>query len=353
MSITLLNRRESHILEHTTDQSPGQSVGHRDDHTELRNTLSLSDSLEVAARTKLADARLPLSRSTNFCVQDRTRAPIRGPKIVRLVPVTDHPTTTTPTTVPAAAATSVRTVVEVAASRPTLRTNALPGAEVQLHASADRFEAHIEKHIATSEVLRALTFAHPDLHQQQLGSAGLVSPRDIVRAVRRGPHHQDYTALETFYRVLATRTLDEAHAIGWVIRPNSRVLVALSPTGFLAVVDGGILRTLFVPGIASDESRLEAAGHAGMELHAQRRREAAWPADTRHYHTVFRPAIQLVRSLPVDAIAGECSQYGALKRVLPGASSLRFDGWALALSQARRGATIAPTEEDRMMPDAR
>jgi hypothetical protein len=225
-------------------------------------------------------------------------------------------------------------------ARPTFRTVALPGREVLVHSSHDRFESHVERHLASEEAVRALAFAHPDLAGDVDGSGICNTPREIIRALRRGIGHAHGAELVRRYSCLAARTLDEAHAVGWVIRPNPAVVVGFSPTGFLAVVDGGILRTLFVPGLVSDETRHAQDGHYGADARAQERREAGWSATVRHYHAAFRPALGVIRSLPVGATAGECSQYGALKRVLPSAAALRLEGWLARLHAARGGAAL-------------
>jgi hypothetical protein len=224
-------------------------------------------------------------------------------------------------------------------ARPTFVTAALPGRPVRLHASEDRYESHVEKHLASDEALRALAFAHPDLAGDADGSGICNTPREIICSLRRGNGHTHGAELARRYTQLAARTLDEAHAVGWLVRPNPAVVVAFSPTGFLAVVDSGVLRTLFVPGLMDDESRRAHDGHFGADARAQARRESAWDAAALHYHAAFRPALGVIRSLPVDATAGECSQYGALKRVLPSAAALRMEGWLASLQDARGGMT--------------
>ena len=216
-------------------------------------------------------------------------------------------------------------------ARPTFLCAALPGCEIRLHSTCERYESHVEKHLATDEALRALAFAHPDLAARE----AMASPRDIVRALRRGVSHEAGRELREAYLALAARTLDEALAVDWIVQPNQAVTVALSPTGFLAVVDRGTLVTIMVPGLVADDIRLERVGYGRVEARAQRRRERDWDPATRHFHTVFRRAIHVVRSLPTDARGGEHSQYGALKRVLPGASKLRFEGWLLHMRAAR------------------
>jgi hypothetical protein len=95
------------------------------------------------------------------------------------------------------------------------------------------------------------------------------------------------------------------------------------------------LRTMFFAGIECPISRADRLCHSAADTAAEHRRAAAWSAEEQHFYRVFRPALQLIRSLPDDAVAGASSQYGALKRVLPSASALRFTGW---LSFRARGA---------------
>lgn len=231
------------------------------------------------------------------------------------------------------------------APRTVIRVPESPAPFIQLHTSRERFESHLERHLASDEAIRAVAFAHPDLFGPAADADCARSPRDIVRALRRADHHPDFRNLEERYAKLATRTLVEAREVGWLVQPNPRVMVAFSPSGLLAVVDGGILRTLFFPGLQPDAVRLEEAGYFGAEFHAQVRREASWDATTRHYYAVMRPAIQLIRSLPIDAIAGTTSQYGALKRVLPTGSVLRLQEWATTLMRVT--ANRARLEEAR------
>lgn len=231
--------------------------------------------------------------------------------------------------------------------RPTFTSSAVAGQPIRLHWSDESYESHVEKHLACEATLRALGFAHPDLARH--GDSTPLTSRDVVRALRRGADHPEAAGIRARYQMLAARTLDEAASIGWIVRPNTRSLVAFSPTGFLAVVSDRCLRTLFVPGIRADETRLQAAGYSPAEARAQQRREAAWDEDLRHYHAVFRPAVRLIRSLPTDAVAGSCSQYGALKRVMPGASDLRFDGWLHALAKVRVAAASRSHDDESMV----
>jgi hypothetical protein len=138
--------------------------------------------------------------------------------------------------------------------------------------------------------------------------------------LRCDDRHPSSEAALAGYREAAEQTLLEAGRLGWVFEPEPQVSLGLATSGLLAVVQRGVLRTLFFPGLPRVDD--EAASAC-----ARTRRERAWTPEEHHYYRVFRPAVQLIRSMPDDAVAGRVSQYGALKRVLPRAAELRLEHW--------------------------
>jgi hypothetical protein len=203
----------------------------------------------------------------------------------------------------------------LAPAYPSFETRALPAVTVKLHANRVLFVEHLEKHFASSEALKALRNAHPFTRDVD----GFTSDRALVRTLRRDPSHPEFMPVVDAYARLAAATLDEAAALGWVVSPSAGVTIGLATSGLIAVVERNTLRTLFFPGLNpfgdddADDERRTGQGHASDTTAAS--------------FLVFRRAIQLVRSLPDDAVAGACSQYGALKRVLPGMKQLRRENW--------------------------
>lgn len=191
-----------------------------------------------------------------------------------------------------------------------IRTGLAGSPRVALHPSRTAYIGHLEKHFANDAALGALRFAVPRL----TGCPEFASPRAVIRALRCDGVHASSQALLSGYAEAAERTIRDSLALGWVVQPSWEVTIAFAPTGLLAVVEGGVLRTLFFPGIS------DAGGSASP-------RERDWPDEERHFYRIFRPALQVIRSLPDDAVAGRVSQYGALKRVMPRASALRLENW--------------------------
>jgi hypothetical protein len=202
-----------------------------------------------------------------------------------------------------------------APAHPSFETIALPATAVKLHANRVLFVEHLEKHFASPEALKALQIAHP--FTRDVG--GFTSDRALVRTLRRDPSHPEFVEVVDAYARIAAATLDEAAALGWVVSPSAGVTIGLATSGLIAVVERNTLRTLFFPGLSpfgddySDDER-----RAGQDRTSD---------TTAAAFLVFRRAVQVVRSLPDDAVAGKCSQYGALKRVLPGMKQLRRENW--------------------------
>ena len=209
------------------------------------------------------------------------------------------------------------------AAAPRIYTAAHPSGPVALHTSRDRYIDHVERHFASAPELAALRFAVPSIAAIDEFS----SDRALIRALRcNDSDERSINVLEGYARCVLT-ALDEAATLGWVVSPCEGTVITLSTSGLLCVIESGALRTMFFAGIESAETRADRCGLSTNELAAERRREATWTADELHFYRVFRPALQLIRSMPDDAATGRVSQYGALKRVLPSASALRFEGW--------------------------
>jgi hypothetical protein len=217
------------------------------------------------------------------------------------------------------------------APTPTFESPAVQRSPIQLHRTRELLVEHVERHFALPEALLALSMAEPAVAEREAFRSG----RAMIRALRAtdgDPHWDDLLA---GYADCARRTLDRAAAEGWVVAPAPHVRIAFSPTGLLAVVDRGVLRTMFFPGLEADEDRALRLGLGAAELAAERARESRWSPLERHYYRVFRPALQRVRSLPDDGSAGLVAQYGALKRALPSAPALDLARWIERLMRAR------------------
>lgn len=205
------------------------------------------------------------------------------------------------------------------------------GSPVRLHRTEELFVDHVERHFATAEAIAALEVAEPSVARR----AAFRSGRAMVRATRAAEGEGARIDLLEGYAECARRTLDQAAALGWIVSPSRSVDIAFAPTGLLVVIERGVLRTMFFPGLESDEDRALRQGLGSAELAAERVRKARWSPLERHFYRVFRPALQRIRSFPDDRAAGAVGQYGALKRVLPSASALGFEGWTERLARAR------------------
>jgi hypothetical protein len=206
---------------------------------------------------------------------------------------------------------------------PRFQTAAHTFGTVQLHASHARYIDHVERHFTTPEAIEALRFAQPTL----AGDPNFASDRALIRALRCEVGARRSIEIREAYMQLAKSTLDEAHSLGWTISPSRGIVIAFATTGLLAVIDRGILRTLFFPALESADTRADRMRLSQSEIAAEAQRARSWSDAERHYYRVFRPALQLIRSMPDDGYVGACSQYGALKRVMPAASALRLEGW--------------------------
>jgi len=200
--------------------------------------------------------------------------------------------------------------------RPAMRTGLRSCPLVQLHASRDLFVDHVERHFANEAALDALRVAVPCLADR----SEFASPRALIRALRSAAGNESSEALLAGYAEAAKRSIADAIGLGWVVEPSPQVTIAFASTGLLAVIQSGVLRTMFFPGLVD-------GGFQQEESSAEARRARSWTDEERLYFRVFRPAVQVIRSLPDDAIAGRVSQYGALKRVLPRSSALRLENW--------------------------
>jgi hypothetical protein len=201
-------------------------------------------------------------------------------------------------------------------TRPSFETRALPSIEIRLHSSSTLFVEHLEKHFASPEAITALHGAHP--FTQEL--AAFTTDRALVRALRCDPTHPEFQAVVASYGRLAAATLDEAAELGWLVEPSPSVTIGLATSGLLAVVERATLRTIFFPGLVSF------ADDANEPEVRSKRGKPANEANAAAFLN-FRRAVQVIRSLPDDRVAGACSQYGALKRVLPPMSQLRREHW--------------------------
>jgi hypothetical protein len=171
-------------------------------------------------------------------------------------------------------------------------------------------------------------------------------------------------ALYDLYREASASAAADAHVLGWV-REEGSVTVAVGTSGVLLVVEGGTLQTAFLPGQGDPNATRQAGAAPGPErglvrergmrsgreatsgkdrrardLAAQVRREAAWSADERLYHKVFRPCLQFLKRCHHRHrdMYGRLLRhdYALLKDCLPARNQLKCDGW-LALRRRCRG----------------
>ncbi len=209
------------------------------------------------------------------------------------------------------------------ANAPRIRTRAHAATPVLPHKDRDLYLEHVEKHFAKPEALRALAFAMPSV----AALPEFASDRSLIRALRCAEGDERSVEVLNAYLRCAHATLEEAQRLGWIVCPNPRTTIAFATSGLLAVIETGVLRTLFFPGLECADARANRLFQSKAEVADEQRRDAARDDAQRHYYRVFRPALQLIRAMPDNGIVGSCSQSGALKRVLPSSRSLSYEGW--------------------------
>ena len=209
----------------------------------------------------------------------------------------------------------------------------VPAHLTRLHRDHASLVDHLEKHFMCDEALDALRFAHPFLHD--VGEFS--SSRSLICALRCPASDERSLAVQRSYARIAKDTLDEAHALQWIVNLRDRVTIGLSSSGMLAVVQKGVLCTMFFAGFETRETRRNRLGRQGTERGVLAR-ESAWTADESHFERVFKPAVQLIRSMPDDRVVGAHSQYGALNRVLPESRRMKLTHWLQYRADARAAA---------------
>lgn len=213
------------------------------------------------------------------------------------------------------------------------RSPVAPAQLTRLHRDHASLVDHLEKHFMCDEALDALRSTHPFLH----GVGEFSSSRSLICALRCPASDERSLAVQRSYARIAKATLDEAHALQWIVNLRDHVTIGLSSSGMLAVVQKGVLCTMFFAGFETREARRNRLGRQGTEPGVLAR-ESAWTADESHFERVFRPALQLIRSMPDDRVTGAYSQYGALNRVLPESRRMKFADWLRYRADARAAA---------------
>lgn len=194
----------------------------------------------------------------------------------------------------------------------TVQTGAGP---ITLHDGLERFEDHVERHVALSPVIDALQVAFPDL------PAVMVTAKSVIRALRRGPGHEEFDDLVAAYGALASATIAQAKTLGWTTRTSTAATLHFSPTGLLAVTTGGTLRTLFLAGFQADAETAPDWDH---------RPEAPAPDDAaqRYFALVVKPALHMLQRAPSQREPLRPAEYGLLpQRCSALRQGMRFHRW--------------------------
>jgi hypothetical protein len=206
---------------------------------------------------------------------------------------------------------------------------------VQLHQSWEKLADHVTRHVLSNEARPAIRAAFPDLSDL----AEFHSEKDAVRWMRRstgaglGPEDPVVQA----YSAVVERSVLEAFSLGFLTWTTS-TCVTLDSAGFVVVLDGGFVRTAFIPSIErSADHQDQLSGSGRREDRARRRIAEERDGDERYFYEVFRPAIQHIRRFPVENRLGQ-AEYGALKNVLPPQSQLAFLNWVSMRRQASHSA---------------
>ena len=202
------------------------------------------------------------------------------------------------------------------------RVKAADGAEYPLHGELRAMADHMARHMLEPAARTALIAAHPWLRDIDVFATDAATERFLSH------HAQDpsFDALALAYVRVVETALAEAATLGWRVEVDRRTSVHLDSAGVLVLIGGGVVRTMFVPGVDHVHVDIALRHESRNERSAREARERRWSGDERYFYRVFRPALRTIRRFPTSGVRGD-AQYGALKRVLPAVADIGIEAW--------------------------
>ncbi|MFM1883573.1 MAG: hypothetical protein RJA05_1982 [Planctomycetota bacterium] len=225
------------------------------------------------------------------------------------------------------------------------------------HACPSRLVEHIQKHLAAPGLLALMRWAFPGA----LSDPVWANDRTLIAALRRSTDHEEFRAVEQGYYAIVDRVVEHASVMGWCAFSRRRATVGMSPSGLMVVHSGGILRTMYLPGIRGDlphdvlmavgriDSSLDALKAVGSprrrrrssddaravrrgEGRGQARRAGMHPLDRdqAYFERVFRPAKVAIMRAPTVPMPGRWTETGELSRIVSLARCRSIEAWQAA-----------------------
>lgn len=227
----------------------------------------------------------------------------------------------------------------------------LDGSHVRLFDGWDAAVDHVARHLLSEPEGAAWRLVEPRLDGLAEGARHAWRERLFREASRtRGVVLQP---LYDLYAEVIRRGIAEARHLGWSAPPDQPVTF-LSLDGLVGVATRSAgevtLTTAYLAGQATGHAVLRGREDgrkrpwrdcerplraqlrelrekkSAPELKKQERRVASWSREQRVYFDVFRPAVQVVRSMQYDHVRGR-NDAALLKSRLPHLSQLRFEMW--------------------------
>ena len=251
------------------------------------------------------------------------------------------------------------------------------------HACPARLVEHIQKHLAAPRLLALMRWAFPGA----LSDPVWANDRTLITALRRSTDHEEFRAVEQGYYAIVDRVVEHASVMGWCAHSRRRATVGMSPSGLMIVHSGGILRTMYLPGVWGDlphdvlmavgrierspDGLMEVGGVDGVGLawgdrralrhddrrwvavgsHRRRRRTSGdaragrrvagrgqarragmhpLDRDQAYFERVFRPAKVAIMRAPTVPMPGRWTETGELSRVVSLARCRSIEAWQAA-----------------------
>jgi len=209
-----------------------------------------------------------------------------------------------------------------------------PSGPMPVHGDRALLADHMARHFVERSARPAFAAAHPFLRAIDVFADDRAAEQ-FLRQLAHAPANDPsfvrsfapaFDAVCAAYARVVQHALREAAVLGWSVAPSRSTRVHLDSAGVLVVVGGGVVRTVFIPGVDRVDDDIAHRHESRTERIARAAREARWTGDERYFYRVFRPALRAVRRFPTSGLPGDV-QYGALKRVLPAVSDLGLAAW--------------------------
>ena len=201
-----------------------------------------------------------------------------------------------------------------------------PGGPAPVHGDRALLADHLARHFVEPAARAAFAAAHPFLRAIDVFASDAAAERFLSHLAHAPAFDASFTAVCAAYARVVQHALREAAVLGWTVTPSRSTSVHLDSAGVLVVIGGGVVRTVFIPGVDRVADDIAHRHESRAERTAREAREAKWTGDERYYYRVFRPALRTVRRFPTTGLPGDV-QYGALKRVLPAVADLDLAAW--------------------------